>query len=90
MTHIIKKIIVYYAHNKVRPEIKDRVLKRLATTKDDINATEVYQQLWDEIDTKISAKKRHTFLQKNIWTKIAAAIIPILILFGLAEFYIIT
>ena len=38
MTHIIKKIIVYYAHNKVRPEIKDRVLKRLATTKDDINA----------------------------------------------------
>ena len=89
MTHIIKKIIIYYAHNKVRPEIKDRVLKRLATTRDDINATEVYQQLWDEIDTKISAKKRHTFLQKNIWTKIAAAIIPILILFGLAEFYII-
>lgn len=89
MTDTIKKIIAYYAYNDVKPETKERVLQRLASTKDDVSATETYQQLWDDIELESSIARKKILPLKSIWIKIAAAIIPTLILFGLAEFYII-
>ena len=52
MADTISKIIAYYAHHEVKPETRERVLKRLATTKDDSVATETYQKLWKEIEVE--------------------------------------
>ena len=57
MTDTIRKIIAYYAHHEVRPETREKILRRLAATKDDSIATEAYQQLWDEIETEERIEK---------------------------------
>lgn len=40
MTDTIRKIIAYYAHHEVRPETREKILRRLVATKDDSIATE--------------------------------------------------
>ncbi len=89
MADTISKIIAYYAHHEVKPETRERVLKRLATTKDDSVATETYQKLWNEIEVENRADGKRVFLRNRLWMKIAAVIVPILILVGVAEFYVI-
>ena len=89
MTDTIRKIIAYYAHHEVRPETREKILKRLAATKDDSIATEAYQQLWDEIETEERIEKKRMFLRDRLWLKVAAVFLPALIFVGLAEFYVI-
>ena len=89
MTDTIRKIIAYYAHHEVRPETREKILRRLAATKDDSIATEAYQQLWDEIETEERIEKKRMFLRNRLWLKVAAVFLPALIFVGLAEFYVI-
>lgn len=89
MSDIIKKIISYYAHNEVTPETRGKVLRRLAVTQDDSAATEAYRQLWDEIKAGEDMKKRHSFAIRRWWPKIAAVLVPVLIIISLAELHII-
>lgn len=89
MSDIIKKIIAYYAHNDVTPRTRDKVLRRLAKTQDDDSATEAYHELWNEIRTDEGIEKRHTFAIVRWWPKLAAVLVPVLILIGLAELHII-
>ena len=89
MTDTIRKIIAYYAHHEVRPETREKILRRLAATKDDSIATEAYQQLWDEIETEERIEKKRMFLRNRLWQKVAAVFLPALIFVGLAEFYVI-
>lgn len=89
MIDTIRKIIAYYAHHEVRAETREKVLRRLAATKDDSIATEAYQQLWNEIETEGHIEKKHVFLRNRLWLKVAAIFLPALIFVGLAEFYVI-
>ena len=89
MTDTIRKIIAYYAHHEVRPATREKILRRLAATKDDSIATEAYQQLWDEIETEERIEKKRMFLRNRLWLKVAAVFLPVLIFVGLAEFYVI-
>lgn len=89
MTDTIRKIIAYYAHHEVRTETREKILRRLAATKDDSIATEAYQQLWDEIETEERIEKKRIFLRNRLWLKVAAVFLPALIFVGLAEFYVI-
>ncbi len=88
MTDTIKKIITYYAHHEVKAETRERVLRRLATTKDDSIATEAYQQLWNEIEAESGTESKVLSLRRNWWMKVAAVVIPMLLLFGLAEYFV--
>lgn len=90
MSDIIKKIISYYAHNEVTPETRGKVLRRLAVTQDDSAATEAYRQLWDEIKADEDMKKRHSFAIRRWWPKIAAVLVPVLIIISLTELHIIS
>lgn len=89
MSDIIKKIIAYYAHNEVTPRTRDRVLKRLAKTQDDDDATEAYHELWNEIKAGEEADRRRSLTIARWWPKIAAVLVPVLIIIGLAELHII-
>lgn len=89
MSDIIKKIIAYYAHNDVTPRTRDKVLRRLAKTQNDDSATEAYHELWDEIATGKEEGSRRSFAIVRWWPKLAAVLVPVLIIIGLAEFHII-
>ena len=89
MTDTIKKIIEYYAHHDVSPETREKVLKRLSTTKDCEMATETYQQLWNEIEVENCTERKFLIPWYRSWLKKAAVLIPLIMLMGVAEFYVI-